>query len=67
MIIKYVPDKENILKLLLDMLTLTKSESTVEVSTCQQYIEETYGSKGILLLKNIIRALERDDGKFGTY
>jgi hypothetical protein len=55
-------DKE---KRLLDTLTLTRSENTVRVSTCEQYIRETYGKTGIGLLRSIMRALEQEDGKHG--
>ena len=62
LIVSDASDKE---KLLLDTLTLTWSKNTVKVSTCEQYIQEMYGNTGTMLLKNLIRALEDGDGKYG--
>jgi hypothetical protein len=49
----------------LGKITLTRSNGSVKVSTCEQYICETYGDPGIGLLRNVIRALENKNGKHG--
>ena len=43
---------------LLNMATLTRKESTVELSTCQDFIRSYYGGEGVMLFRNIIRALK---------
>ncbi|OGM42240.1 hypothetical protein ABOM_009070 [Aspergillus bombycis] len=55
-------DVIDIEKGLFDTLTLTRSESSVKVSTCRDYVGEMYGDEGIRLLRHIVRALVTDDG-----
>lgn len=56
---------EQRLTYLLKSVTLTMSGNAVRALSCEDIVNERYGTAGIDLVRNILTALERHDGRYG--